>query len=297
MNSPSNGKSVPRNDPGDIAFLPPGIRIRDIVPLVSLDPTETRILAGYALGLSRIQLITQSERELTDEESKRVSMCLHRRIQGEPVAYIVGEREFFGLPFQVTPDVLIPRPETELLVELGLERLPKNGNVLDLGTGSGAVAIAIAHERPDATVTAVDISAAALAVARANAERNLEHHERVVFRQGSWYAALEASSRFDLIVSNPPYITEGDRHLSLGDLRFEPPDALTDHADGLSAIRSIAAGAVPHLKAGGWLLIEHGYDQAGAVRAILARHGMGLVQSWRDLAGIERVTGAIISAD
>jgi release factor glutamine methyltransferase len=203
------------------------------------------------------------------------------------VAYILGHREFYGLAFEVGPAVLIPRPETELLVELGLERLPPQGRVLDMGTGSGAIAVAIAHTRPDAQVTALDVSPDALATARRNADSN---SARVRFLHSSWYEALDGE-QFDLIVSNPPYIAAGDRHLSEGDLRFEPAGALTDHADGLSALRTIIAGAPRHLAPQGWLLMEHGYDQAEAVRALLAQGRYTAVQSWEDLAGIARVSG------
>ena len=256
-----------------------------------LSPLETRILLSYALGLTRIQLITQSEHVLDAAEAARLSELFGRRLMGEPIAYLVGQREFYGLTFAVTRDVLIPRPETELLVELALERLPQNGAVLDLGTGSGAVAVALAHGRPDAQVTTVDVSAAALALARRNAALN---HVRVQFLQGDWYLALGAQDvgQFDLIVANPPYIVAGDPHLKQGDLRFEPIGALTDHGDGLSALRTIVAGAPARLKSGGWLLMEHGYDQAAAVRELLTAQGFCEVQSWRDLAGIERVSGA-----
>jgi release factor glutamine methyltransferase len=212
---------------------------------------------------------------------------VRRRLAGEPIAYIVGEREFYGLTFQVTPDVLIPRPETELLVELALDRLQDGDNVLDLGTGSGAIAIAIAHACTGANLTAVDASAAALAVAESNARL---HGVTVRFLQSDWYGAL-GNEHFNLIVSNPPYIANGDPHLSQGDLRFEPADALTDHADGLSALRTIINGAIERLTPGGWLLMEHGYDQSAAVRALLASSGFAEVQSWTDLASIERVTG------
>src|SRR5439155_2487055 len=217
-----------------------------------LSPLETRILLSYALGLTRIQLITQSEHVLDAAEAARLSELFGRRLMGEPIAYLVGQREFYGLTFAVTRDVLIPRPETELLVELALERLPQNGAVLDLGTGSGAVAVALAHGRPDAQVTTVDVSAAALALARRNAALN---HVRVQFLQGDWYLALGAQDvgQFDLIVANPPYIVAGDPHLKQGDLRFEPIGALTDHGDGLSALRTIVAGAPARLKSGGWL--------------------------------------------
>lgn len=275
-------------------------------PLAAVD---NRILICHALGLTRVGLITQSERALTADEAARLSALVSRRLRGEPVAYIVGQREFFGLPFEVTPAVLIPRPDTELLVELALDRLPPSGRVLDMGTGSGAIAVALAHTRRDARVTALDVSDDALAVAARNAAAN---GASVRLLRSDWYAALDgapsvadtdvaAGARtgsaatpeiFDLIVSNPPYIASGDRHLSEGDLRFEPTGALTDHADGLSALRTIVAGAARHLLPQGWLLMEHGYDQAAAVRDLLSAQGYVNVQSWRDLAGIERVTGA-----
>jgi release factor glutamine methyltransferase len=253
-----------------------------------LDPVDNRILLCHALGLTRVGLITQSTRELTADEAARLSDLIARRLGGEPVAYIVGRREFYGLPFEVDPAVLIPRPETELLVELALERLPPRGRVLDMGTGSGAIAVALAHTRPDALVTALDVSEAALAVARRNAAANAAS---VRLLASDWYAALDGE-QFELIVSNPPYIAAGDSHLAQGDLRFEPAGALTDHADGLSALRRIVAGAAPHLAPQGWLLMEHGYDQSAAVRALLAAAGFEQVQSWPDLAGIERVSGA-----
>ncbi|WP_025917051.1 peptide chain release factor N(5)-glutamine methyltransferase [Herminiimonas sp. CN] len=259
-----------------------------------LDALETRILLMHALGLSRVQLITQSERRLTLDEAQRFAALLQRREAGEPIAYIVGQREFFGLPFRVTPDVLIPRPDTELLVELALQRAPHGARVLDMGTGSGAIAIAIAHSRPDLQLTALDCSAAALAVARQNAADNLPLPAKAVrFLRSDWYGALPADARFDLIVSNPPYIVAGDTHLSQGDLRFEPVSALTDHADGLSALRTIVAGAAAHLVQDGWLLLEHGFDQAAAVRELLIAQGYQQVQSWQDLAGIERVSGGV----
>jgi release factor glutamine methyltransferase len=252
-----------------------------------LDPLENRILLCHALGITRVGLITQSERVLGEAEAAALNSLVERRLQGEPIAYIVGKREFFGLDFRVTDAVLIPRPDTELLVELALERLPPQGRALDMGTGSGAIAVAIAHTRPDAAVTALDVSAAALDVARANAAAN---GAPVRFLHSDWFAAL-GSERFDLIASNPPYIADGDVHLSQGDLRFEPVGALTDRADGLSALRTIVAGARFHLVPQGWLLMEHGYDQAAQVRQLLAEQGYTEVQSWRDLAGIERASG------
>jgi len=264
-----------------------GASIGSLQAGLPLDPLENRILLCHALGITRVGLITQSERQLTGDEAARLSGLVGRRIAGEPIAYIVGQREFFGLPFRVTPAVLIPRPDTELIVELALERLPPRGRMLDMGTGSGAIAVSVAHTRPDAQVTALDVSEDALAVARSNASAN---GVQVRFLRSDWFAALENES-FELVVSNPPYIASGDAHLAQGDLRFEPVDALTDHADGLSDLRTIVAGAVAHLAPGGWLLLEHGYDQAEAVRALLADAGYLEAQSWRDLAGIERVSG------
>lgn len=267
--------------------IAPGSTIASILRNTVIDPLEARILLTHALQLSRVQLITQSDRVLSAHEAERIASLFRRRLGGEPIAYITGEREFYGLSLHVTPDVLIPRPETELLVELALQRLPPNGRILDMGTGSGAIPVAIAHSRPDAIVTALDVSNNALAVAQRNAAR---HGVTIQFLQSDWYAAL-ANQQFDIIVANPPYIEAGDAHLSQGDLRFEPVDALTDHADGLSALRTIIAGAPRHLAGGGWLLMEHGYDQATAVRTLLAEQGFSAVQSWADLAGIERVTG------
>jgi release factor glutamine methyltransferase len=252
-----------------------------------LGALENRMLLSHVLGLSRVQLITQSERVLSSDEAAQLSKLIERRWNGEPMAYLIGQREFYGLPFYVDPSVLIPRPDTELLVELALDRLPQQGSVLDMGTGSGAIAIALAHTRPDAKVTALDVSAAALAVARRNADANRVKLDLIA---SNWYDAL-GDWRFEMIVANPPYIASGDIHLSQGDLRFEPIGALTDHLDGLSALRCIVQGAARHLAPRGWLLMEHGYDQAEAVRALLNAAGYGAVQSWHDLAGIARVSG------
>jgi release factor glutamine methyltransferase len=266
-----------------------GATVQALQAALPLDALENRILLCHALGLTRVGLITQSERTVTVDEAAALNALVARRQHGEPIAYIVGRREFFGLDFTVSDAVLIPRPDTELIVELAIERLPQRGRALDMGTGSGAIAVALAHTRPDAHMTALDVSAAALDVARANAARN---GATVRFLQSDWFAAL-GDERFDLIASNPPYIAAGDAHLSQGDLRFEPVGALTDHADGLSALRSIIAGAAQHLNNQAWLLLEHGYDQAAAVRALLQEAGYGDVQSWHDLSGIERVSGGI----
>lgn len=267
--------------------IAPGTSIAELLRQPPIDALEARILLSHALGLSRVQLITRSEHPLDAEQAQHLTALFRRRMAGEPIAYLVGEREFFGLMLHTTPDVLIPRPETELLVELALQYLPQGGRVLDLGTGSGAIAIAIAHQRPDAKLMASDRSSAALQVAARNASR---HGVQVTFVESDWYSSIPAQP-FDLIVSNPPYIVAGDPHLSQGDLRHEPIDALTDHGDGLGALRQIVAGAATRLVPGGWLLMEHGYDQAAAVRSLLQSAGCAEVQSWQDLAGIERVSG------
>ena len=257
----------------------------------ALDALDARILIAHALQWSRVQLITRSQDALSDTQAAAISTLFQRRLNGEPIAYIIGRREFYGLDFEVSSSVLIPRPETELLVELATARLPADGKAVDLGTGSGAVAVAIAHLRQDARVTATDVSDAALQVAQRNAQR---HQVKVQFMLSDWYAKIDGE--FDLIVSNPPYIAAGDAHLAQGDLRFEPVTALTDHADGLQALAAIIAGAPAHLRRGGWLLLEHGHDQAEAVRNLLQTQGWSEVQSWRDLAGIERISGARLSA-
>ncbi|WP_426114249.1 peptide chain release factor N(5)-glutamine methyltransferase [Massilia sp. PWRC2] len=259
------------------------------LPLVAL---ENRILLGHALGLTRVGLITGSQNTVSAVDAAAINALVARRLAGEPIAYIVGKREFYGLDFAVNDAVLIPRADTELLVELALARLPPGGTLLDMGTGSGAIAVALAHSRPDAAISALDASSSALAVARANAAR---HGVAVRLLESDWYGALdgEALARFDVIVANPPYIASGDLHLAQGDLRFEPVDALTDHADGLRDLHTIIAGAGDHLVSGGVLLLEHGYDQAAAVRALLLQFGFSAVQSWCDLAAIERVSGGV----
>jgi release factor glutamine methyltransferase len=285
---PSAGvDNVPGCDSGQFASVAAGCSIDAVLRNSPLNSLETRILVGHVLKLSRVQLITHSERVLTANEAQHLSAAIRRRINGEPIAYIIGEREFYGLSFHVTSDVLIPRPETELLVELVTERLRENGRILDMGTGSGAIAVAIAHIRPDAAVTALDINPAALDVARQNA---LGHGVSINFLHSDWFSKL-TDQCFDVIVANPPYIVKGDDHLSQGDLRFEPADALTDHADGMTALRTIIEGAARHLLPDGWLFVEHGYDQSAAVRELFVAREFCQVQSWRDLAGIERATG------
>ena len=279
------------NDRNNRPSVRAGMTVRSLFSAVRMDPLELRILLEHAIGFTRVKLITHSDHELTEEQACAVSDVLSRRLAGEPVAYIVGFREFYGLPFAVTPDVLIPRPETELLVDLALERLPDGGRLVDLGTGSGAIAVAVAAMRSDAEVWATDVSEKALGVARKNAVSHLKNGQSVRFFQGNWFDALESGNRFDLIVSNPPYIHSEDEHLRKGDLRFEPLTALTDQADGLSALDILITHAPGYLEKGGWLLMEHGYDQSGIVRKKLAENGYSAVRSWKDLAGIERVSG------
>lgn len=250
---------------------------------------DAEVLLMHATGLARTALITRGETPLTAEQESVLHALLARRARGEPIAYLTGVREFWSLELHVTPDVLIPRPETELLVEQTLTRIPRDAawTIADLGTGSGAIALAIASERPRCRLIATDTSERALAVARANAQRlgigNVE------FRHGEWFVPL-AGLAFDLVVSNPPYIAEGDPHLDAGDVRFEPRAALTAGPDGLDAIRLIAARSPTHLTPGGWLLLEHGYDQQAAVHSILAGLGFEGITGYRDLAGNARMT-------
>lgn len=251
---------------------------------------EVRCLLQAVLQVTHAYLLSHSEQCLNAEQQARYSGLFERRLRGEPIAYLLGEREFFGLTFKVTPATLIPRPETELLVELALQRIPKQGvcRVLDMGTGSGAIALSIAHERSYAEVVAVDASEAALEIARHNTRQlNLKN---VRLLRSDWFAALQ-NERFDIIVSNPPYIAAHDVHLAQGDLRFEPRSALASGADGLDDIRRICAKSKAHLNPGGWLLMEHGYDQAEQVRAQLQQEGFAGVFSARDISGIERVSG------
>jgi release factor glutamine methyltransferase len=251
---------------------------------------EVEVLLSHALRKDRAWLYAHADDALAIDDAVRFHRLLMRRATGEPLAYIIGHREFWSIDLAVTPDVLIPRSETELLVELALQRIPQatQVEVADLGTGSGAIALAVARERALARVLATDASAAALGIARGNAERlgirNIE------FAQGDWCAAL-GGRRFDLIVSNPPYIAETDAHLRQGDLRFEPRAALASGADGLDAIRSIVPAAPAHLRPRGWLLFEHGYDQGGAVRSLLEASGLAEVFTEPDLERRERVSG------
>jgi release factor glutamine methyltransferase len=258
--------------------------------MATIDRVDAYVLMAHVLGVNRAYLLANPMRVLTESEDARIDSLVTQRALGQPVAYIVERREFYGRDFIVGPDVLIPRPETETLVEAALARLAPGAACLDLGTGSGAIAVSLACERPDVGVAATDTSPACLAVARANAAA-LGCGERVELLAGPWYEPVGAR-RFDLVVSNPPYIAAADEHLGRGDLRFEPAAALTDGSrDGLDSIRAIAAGARAHLRPGGWLWLEHGYDQAEAVARILAAAGFAEPLSLPDLAGIPRVAG------
>jgi len=315
-----------------------------LITALKLDSSSARIevqaLLQHVLKVSRAYLLAYPERRLNENEQSQFDELFQRRMKGEPIAYILGEREFFGLMFKVTPATLIPRPETELLVELALQCIPKSHSshllsveltsqtvgcgelasridrercvssftasyggaaqcnqfsaghdrfrILDLGTGSGAIALSLAHARPDIEVVAVDASAEALEVARENVQ--LLGIKSATLIQSDWYASL-ANQRFELIVSNPPYIVAGDPHLQQGDLRFEPTTALASGYDGLDDIRSIVAEAPNYLEPGGKLLLEHGYDQATQVRELMSEAGFREVFSACDLAGIERVSG------
>jgi release factor glutamine methyltransferase len=253
---------------------------------------EVQCLLQSVLQVNRAWLLTHPKQSLAPGQHARYMALLERRLTGEPIAYLLGEREFYGLTFQVSPATLIPRPETELLVELALQRIPQQGacRVLDLGTGSGAIGLSIAHARPEAEVVATDASSAALELAQFNARQLKLGNVRLL--HSDWFGALQ-SERFDIIVSNPPYIAAGDVHLAQGDVRFEPRDALISGTDGLHDIRLICDQARIHLRPKGWLLFEHGYDQAAQVCALLQQSGFEEIFSARDLSGIERVSGGV----
>lgn len=250
---------------------------------------DAQVLLGFALGVSRAWLTAHMDQAADSEAAARFRSLVALRASGHPVAYLVGVKEFYGLPLRVTPDVLIPRSETEELVEAALERLPQGEarKVVDLGTGSGCIAIAIARQRPAAQVTAVDTSSPALALARENAAAlDVE----VEFLHSDWFSAL-GGRRFDLIVANPPYVAGDDPHLRQGDLRFEPRAALAAGADGLADLRRIVGAAPKYLRPGGWLLLEHGYDQIEACRDLLLNTGFAELVFRADIAGLPRIAG------
>lgn len=256
--------------------------------------SEAKLLLMQATGLSRTQLITQTDSVPEHVQQQVFETLVQRRLQGEPIAYLLGYREFFSLDFLVSPATLIPRPETECLVEHSLKILQtvRKPRILDLGTGSGVIGITLAYHLPHVHIVMTDQSADALAVAQQNAQRLLTSQTSCIFRSGDWWQALAEEDReFDLILSNPPYIAQHDPHLRQGDLRFEPQTALTDQDDGLRAIRLIIQGAPAYLRTGGFILLEHGYDQAQAVKALLMKAGFADCFCYYDYAGIPRVSG------
>jgi len=274
-----------------MSLLPSSPTVRELLRAANarIDGGEAQLLLAHVLQSTRGWLFAHGDDAVSDADAQAFGALIDRRLAGEPVAYLTGRRGFWSFDLAVSPATLIPRPETERLVELALERLPDDAavRVADLGTGTGAIALALAHERPQARVLATDLSAAALEIAGANARalglRNVE------FRLGSWWAPLKGET-FDLVASNPPYIALGDPHLDEGDLRFEPAAALASGAEGLDAIRAIVRQAPAHLVEGGWLLLEHGWDQGAAVRALLEVAGFQSVHTAQDLEGRDRVS-------
>jgi release factor glutamine methyltransferase len=259
-----------------------------------LPASEARVLMAHVLEkhyqLPRSALLSRDEMELSSEAILQWQALQSKRLAGEPIAYLLGKKGFHNIELFVAPGVLIPRPETELLVDIGLqeiERLHKSATVLDLGTGSGAIALAIANATPDALVSATEQSSEALDIAKTNT-RLLKLETRVQLMQGSWYEALSNDARFDIILSNPPYISNLDPHLSQGDLRFEPISALTDHASGMTCLEAIINGAKDHLNPNGLIAIEHGFDQSDAVVDLMKNAGLNDIQTHLDLAGHHR---------
>lgn len=255
-----------------------------------IDRVDARLLLQHVLDVEHAFLLTHPDQVLTSQQTDEFSRLVRQRSDGIPVAYLIGRRDFYDLTFKVTEAVLIPRPETELLVELALKLIPDNQfcKILDLGTGSGAIAITLAKHRPQSQVTAIDLSSGAIAVSRWNAA-NLEVNN-ISLRTGNWFDEL-SGEKFDLIVSNPPYVAEDDPHLQQGDLRFEPQMALSTGDNGLACIRHIIATAPDYLVNNGWLLLEHGYDQAAECRRLFGDRDFSNICSYPDLAGIMRVSG------
>ncbi|QKM63876.1 peptide chain release factor N(5)-glutamine methyltransferase [Polynucleobacter tropicus] len=277
------------------------LSLRSLLGSTLLPRNEAYILMAHVLDkhyqLPRSTLISRDEIELSAPALEEWHALESRRLNGEPVAYLVGKRGFHKIELQVTPGVLIPRPETELLVDIALQEIKKiesstkSPKILDLGTGSGAIALAIANEALNSQVIATDQSLEALTIAKSNA-KSLGLETRVQFTQGSWYQALKESVTFDIIVGNPPYIPAQDPHLIVGDLRFEPLNALTDHSTGLSCLEAIVLEAKNHLKPMGLLAVEHGYDQSNAVVELMKTAGLSDIQTHQDLSGHHRVASA-----
>jgi release factor glutamine methyltransferase len=263
-----------------------GATIGGLLRECGLPRSEAELLLCSVLGCERVWLIAHAEEAIDSSNARSAHAQFARRRAGEPVSYITGRREFYGLALRVTREVLIPRPETERLVELALERLSR---VLELGTGSGAIAIALASERPGIAIVATDVSEAALALARRNAR---DHAAEIAFVHSDWFDALRPGP-FDLIVSNPPYVAAGDAHLDRGDLRFEPRLALVGGEDGFACIRGIASRAQNRLRPGASLLMEHGYDQGDRCVKLLSGLGYAQVTDFHDLAGWPRVCAGV----
>ena len=255
---------------------------------------DLEILLGHVLGKTRTWLYTWPEFELDELQLEQFTRLLQRRQKGEPVAYLTGQRDFWSLSLQVDPSTLIPRPETETLVEWALQLpLPSRVRALDLGTGSGAIALALASQRPAWDVIGIDSSEPAVELARENARAN--DLERTTFFCSDWFAALPGR-RFELIVSNPPYVDEADPHLQRGDVRFEPSSALVAGNCGIADLAYIVGEAPNYLESGGWLLLEHGFEQGEAVRSLLYRRGFAGIETRTDLAGLERISGGCLNA-
>jgi release factor glutamine methyltransferase len=276
----------------------PDLSLRSLLSSSPLPASEARLLMAHILNqhyrLPRSALLSRDDMTLSLEANLAWQELQSKRMAGEPIAYLIGKRGFHNIELFVAPGVLIPRPETELLVEIGLREIQRlktevtSANLLDLGTGSGAIALAIAHEASGVMVRATDQSSEALAIAATNA-KHLGLESRVQFAQGSWYEALDDQVLFDVILSNPPYIANQDVHLNQGDLRFEPISALTDHANGLSCLEVIIQGAGQYLKPLGLLAVEHGFDQSEAVVSLMKAAGFSDIQTHQDLAGHQRV--------
>lgn len=271
------------------------LSLRDLLRSSTLPQSEARLLLTHVLDkhyqLPRSALLSRDDMELSVVSLADWKLLESKRLNGEPIAYLVGKKGFHNIELQVAPGVLIPRPETELLVEIGLREINRLGGkaqILDLGTGSGAIALAIASAAPQSRLIATDQSIEALAIARSNAQ-HLKLEPQVQFALGSWYEAIENDATFDVILSNPPYIEKGDPHLQQGDLRFEPINALTDQANGLSCLVSIISSAQLHLNPQGLIAVEHGFDQSDAVVELMKSAGLGDIQTHLDLAGHRRV--------